>query len=227
MRALASVASRGVSTHLVRAAAAALALAGCAHTADDQLTAVEHRTAAEEHKAKGERAAAEYEPGLDVKVPARGPFIDSPNGGLTTYNPTADRLIEADREMRRASEHLAAARRLEAFEDAACREIPPAERSSCPLLASWISVVRETTTGLEFDLKPTIDGRDTHRRLECHLAWARANGFERPSCPLFLPGLKLGLRERGVSTLLFEGDADLARSLHAQARLLFAPDRFR
>lgn len=199
----------------------------CAHPAKESLTAIEHRNEAELHKAASERVASQYEPGLNVKAPGRGPFVDSPGSGLSTYNPTAAYLLDADRELRKAAEHLAQARQLESFADVACREIPPAERAACPFLASSVTLVREVPTGLELELKPTVDARDTHRRLSCHLAWAQANGFERPSCPLFFKGLKLAVREGPVNALLFDGETpEVAAALRAQARLLFRPERF-
>lgn len=198
----------------------------CAHSDQKSLTAIEHRNEAELHKAASERAAAKYDPGSSVKAPGRGPFVDGPNG-LSTYNPTAAYLEDADRELRKAAEHLAQARALERFADLACREIPPAERAACPFLASSVTLVREVPSGLELELKPTVDARDTHRRLNCHLAWAQANGFERPSCPLFFKGLTLAVREGPVNVLLFDGDTpEVANVLRAQARLLFRAERF-
>ena len=82
--------------------------------------------------------------------------------------------------------------------------------------------VRNTPAGLELALKPTVDAGDTYRRLSCHLAYAEAQGFLRPSCPLFVKGLSIELREPDV--LVFTGATkEIAKQLQDEARRIFAP----
>ena len=128
--------------------------------------------------------------------------------GGAASEPRAANLTVADSEMRRAAEHLAAAKDLERFEDQACAQIPPAERAACPLLASQVERVRETPTGIELVLKAHVDGRDTHRRLDCHLAFARASGFAKPSCPLFVQGMSIRLQGEKVIEMSCKGVVD-------------------
>jgi hypothetical protein len=201
---------------------AALCLS-CSHTRPAELTAAEHRAEAAEHLDNARREAAQYDPGQTARSDGRPSYVNAPADWTTTYNPTADHLAAADTEMRKAAEHVAAARRLELFEAKACRDIPPAERSACPLLASWVTAVRDTRSGVELTLKPGIDGPDTHRRLDCHLAYAEANGFAKPSCPLFVSGMTIRLRDSRV--LVLSGDTpEIARALQQQARRIFAPE---
>jgi hypothetical protein len=196
----------------------------CSHTRPEEMTVERHLAEARAHEEYARRQEQRYNPGLDVVIPGSArTYGETDQDVRWSFNPTKERLDTADREMRSAAEHLAAARQLETFESNACKDIPPAERSACPLLASWVTQVRDTKTGIELQLKPTIDAPDTHRRLTCHLAYAQANGFERPSCPLFINGIKISLRDRGV--LVFTGETPvIAKELQDQARRIFAPE---
>ncbi|MBK7857840.1 MAG: hypothetical protein IPJ65_04275 [Archangiaceae bacterium] len=206
--------------------AAAVLAVSCSHSRPEEMSAAEHRAEARVHQENARREAGQYNPGLTVQGPMAPRRYGDPAGNesLFEYNPTAKHLETADREMRRAADHLAAARSLEAFEAGACRDLAPAERSACPLLASWVTTVRDTRLGIELELKPEVDAADTHRRLDCHLAYAEAKGFERPSCPLFVKGMSIRLRNQRV--LVFSGETpQVAKELQEQARRIFAPER--
>jgi hypothetical protein len=195
-------------------------LAGCAHT--DPLSAGEHRNEANIHASRAARDQV-----LSTQDPARLHPLDElsrPPGmepaGVFAYSPVQDRARDADQELREAASHLDAARRIEAFEDAACRDIPKAERAACPLLASSVATVKHTPTGFQLVLKDAVDAAETHRRLSCHLAFAASSGFDRPTCPLFVKGLHLD--RVGKETIAFEGDTPLtAAELQTQARRVF------
>jgi hypothetical protein len=191
----------------------------CAHTRPSEMTAAEHRAEASSHEQKAKTHQEQFQPWQTLRIPSRGPFIDSPAEGTTLYNPTAQHLEAADLEMRGAAAHLAAAKTLETFEDVACQEIPRAQRAACPLLASSATEVRLTTYGVQLSLKPTVDATDINRRLNCHLAYANANGFGQPSCPLFVKGVTIRLR--GLNLLEFSGNQATGPELHRQARHLF------
>src|SRR4051794_26213377 len=119
--------------------------------------------------------------------------------------------------MRAAADHLRAARRIEAFEDARCQDIAPAVRSACPLLASAVTKVTEMPRGVVLYLKPEVDAVDTHRRLDCHLAYAQSQGFERPSYSLFVKGMTLSLELAPAHTLnLFADEPKVAEEIKAQ-----------
>lgn len=197
----------------------ALFLLGCAHTRPEELTADEHRAEADRHAARAKEEESQFREGQSVRFPSRTPFSE-PGGEWVAYNPTEHHLDRADRELRSAAQHLAAANRLETFEDAACKQIPRAERAACPLLASWVTQVQETREGLRLVLKGNVDGEDVNRRLNCHLAYAYASGFDRPSCPLFVKGMKIRLAKEGLLEMTAE-DPEVARKLRAEARRLF------
>src|SRR6185436_18367623 len=97
--------------------AAALIVTGCSHAKDEHLTAAEHRQMAELHEAKADAERAQFDPSKTREAVTRSPFGDIPDTAVTPYNPTAEHLNTADREMRRAAQHSKAAAQLEAFED--------------------------------------------------------------------------------------------------------------
>jgi hypothetical protein len=201
-----------------RTFAALLWLAGCAHTHPEEMTADEHRAEARAHSDKAKQEQAQYQDGRTVRFPSRTPFGEP--GDWAWYNPTEHHLNRADSELRKSAAHSAAAQALESFEDAACQQIPRAERAACPLLASWVSQIQETRTGLRLVLKGNVDSADVNRRLNCHLAYARASGFDRPSCPLFMKGMAIAVEQAGVLAVTGE-DAEVARKLQVEARKIF------
>ncbi len=181
------------------------------------MTAAEHRNEAAIHEA---RASSEREKVGADEFPQRGAMINEPLV-FANFSPTADHQQRADRELQEAAAHLGAARRLEAFEAEACRGLPPAERSACPLLGSSVTLVESTKQGFVLTLLPTIDAAQTYRRLSCHLAFAQAMGFEQPTCPLFVKGTSL--RRVGGHGLAFDGDfPEVGVALRAQAKRIFA-----
>jgi hypothetical protein len=106
------------------------------------------------------------------------------------------------------------------FENEACTGLSDGERSSCPLFASSVSRVQSTPKGFLMTMKPTADAPQTFQRLRCHLAYANASGFDRPSCPLFLKGTTL--RRVDDSGIAFDGDSEaVAIALRATARKVF------
>lgn len=202
-----------------RAPLFAALLFGCAHSTPEEMTAAEHRAEALRHAERSKQEEAMYQPGADVRYPSRTPFSE-PGGDWVAYNPAEHHLDRADRELRAAAAHAAAATKLEAFEDEACRAIPPAARAACPLLASWVTQVQETGDGLRLVLKGSVDGEATTRQLNCHLAYAYASGFDRPSCPLFVKGMEIRLAQPGVIEMTAR-DRGVVQKLKAEARRIF------
>jgi hypothetical protein len=192
---------------------------GCAHTTPEEMTIEEHRAEASRHQLKANEEESKYVDGQMVRGPARTPFVE-PGGDWQTYNPTQHHLDAADREMRQAASHLAAANQLESFENNSCKDIPPSARAACPLLASAVTQVQEMRSGVRLVLKPTVDAVDTNRRLNCHLAYAYASGFDRPSCPLFIKGMTIRLVEKDVLELS-ASDTAVARKIQTEARRIF------
>jgi hypothetical protein len=200
-----------------------LAGAGCAHVDAKSETVAEHRNDAALHAQLGREERAQYDPSSPQRAAPRLPGTDpfgQPGVSVGVYNPSAEHLREADREFQEANEHLVAARSLIAFEHKACEGLSVGERSSCPLFAQTISLIELTPTGFHLEFQTQVDVDQTWRRLSCHLAYAEATGFDRPSCPLFIKGTTLArVGARGIS---FSGDEQgVTQALQAQARRLF------
>ena len=169
----------------------------CAHLEDAGPTVEEHR----------KEAAVLLE---KVQVDAR----------FDSYELDDQQARVADRELIDASAHLTAAKSLESFEDNACVGVSTAERSSCPLFASSVRRVEWAKDGFRLTFKQPSEAARTFPRLRCHLAYAISNGFDRPSCPLFIPGTSL--RREGDEGITFAGDsAAVASALRVQARRVF------
>jgi hypothetical protein len=155
----------------------------------DDLSAAGHRA----------EAAREYELAAEASRPKPGPpeptVVDRPSGA-TVYQPRSDDPAELDRE--RAARHRAHARaheeaaaELERFEAQECKGLLPAERFACPLLGP-VSAVTDVPHGVRIRLSHPEAAPVVLARMRCHLAFARARGFERvATCPLYLRGLRL------------------------------------
>ncbi|MDP3501158.1 MAG: hypothetical protein Q8S33_12515 [Myxococcales bacterium] len=196
----------------------------CTHVRAKDSTVAEHQNEAAIHQARAREERAKFDPTEVRRVPPRSPIMLGPETGAgaiaESYNPTSGHLAAADRELREANAHLAAAKTLTTFENEACAGLSEGERSSCPLLASSVSRVQSTKRGFVMTLKPEVDPQQTYRMLSCHLAYAVASGFDRPSCPLFLEGTMLA--RVGDDGIGFVGDTDaVAVALRASARRVF------
>lgn len=85
-----------------------------------------------------------------------------------------------------------------AFTGEACRGIPPGSRSACPLLIAP-SGVKPTEGGFLLRLAPWADVAELVALMRCHQAFAAATGYSKmPFCPLYVPGLSVERRGRGV-----------------------------
>jgi hypothetical protein len=202
----------------------ALVVTACSHGDDKHLTASEHRELAELHEARADAERAQFDPSQTRETVTRSPFVDLPDSVGAPYNPTAEHLASADRELRRAAQHSRAAEKLEAFEAAACRAVPKEQRLACPLLASQVASVQNDQKGVQLVIKDGADAAQIEQRLQCHLAYAQTTGFDRPACPLFVQGLKI--ERAGPNVIAFHGDtAEVARQLQQQARRIFVGEQ--
>jgi hypothetical protein len=197
-----------------------LMLASCAHAPATDLTVDEHRHEVLVHEERAQAERAQFDPSAALRPEARGELGPSGLPGLGWYNPTEEHLRAADRELQAANDHAVAANSLLAFEHQACKAMSAAERTSCPLFASKVSLIELVTKGFILTFQTQVDVGAMYQRLNCHLAFAEATGFDRPSCPLFMKGTSI---ERVNSrSIAFTGDSEeAAAALHNQARRLF------
>lgn len=196
----------------------------CSHVNSEGKTVEENRNEAALHLEKAREERDRYDPSKLMRPAPRGPGsasfgkVDAP---FESYEPSDAHLQAADRELIEANAHLAAARSLEAFEDQACGGLSAAQRSACPLFASSVRRVEWAKDGFKLLFKQASEAAQTYPRLRCHLAYAMANGFDRPSCPLFVKGTTL--RQEGADGIVFAGDSvEVARALRVQAQRIFS-----
>jgi hypothetical protein len=186
------------------------------------MTAAEHRNEAVLHQRAAEERRQEAAAANPRAVPSPV-FNPGYEWNAYVYAPASQHMVAADREMQQAADHLRAARALENFEDKRCASIPKAERAACPLLASSVSEVAEVENGVRLLFKPSVDVVDTYRRLDCHLAYSMAQGFVRPSCPLFVKGMNVALSndKQPAFIEMASKDGKVANELKEQARKIF------
>ncbi len=201
------------------AAALLFVAGGCAHK---EMTGEDHRQAAAADLAASDRAKAKFDP--DQQAVAITPGTAAFKDDLTTpprfYNPSTANLVEADRKMASAYKHLEAARKLESYEDTACAGLSVAQRTSCPLIAPHLDRIEEGSRGVVLHIKSADKAKELAGQLSCHLAFSRANNFERAPCPLFIKGVAITLT--GEKTIeVASGDAKVAREVQFEARKMF------
>lgn len=205
---------------MTRALLAVFFVTACSHADDKRLTAVEHRELAAIHEAKAEVEQKQFDPLLTTELGRRSPFGNLPDSVVSEYNPTADHLVAADRELRRAAEHSKEAAKLEAFEDVTCQQLPKEQRAACPLLASQVALVQNDRRGVRLTIKQSADAVDIEKRLQCHLAYAKSIGFDRPTCPLFVKGMSI--KNIAPHVIALHGDSpEVSKTLQEQARRIF------
>ncbi len=120
-----------------------------------------------------------------------------------------------------AAIHQAAARaELAQYDPTQTRRVPPRSAmvgadAVTDTLGQGYNPTREHLLKADAEMKEA-----TFQRLRCHLAYAVATGFDRPSCPLFLKGTTL--RRVDDSGIAFDGDSEaVAIALRATARRVF------
>ena len=194
-----------------------LMLASCSHVQDE--TVAQHQNDAQLHLEKAREEQGKVDNSDMMRAAPRAPGIGLVGGDVPfePYNPSEAHVAAADAELRLANEHFAAAKQLMVFEDKACAGMSTAERSSCPLFASSVNHVTWIKDGFRLNFTRAEEMPPTYRRLSCHLAFASASGFDRPSCPLFMKGTSL--RKEGADGIEFAGDsAEVADALRSEER---------
>jgi hypothetical protein len=192
---------------------AAFSLTACAHSYDS-MTVEQHRA---EARRREEFAQEEQEATLPV-------ILDTSDTPIPSWNPTAQHLEAAAANHRKAEEHLQAAAQLEKFENAACRGLTWPQREACPLFIGQVERIDESSSGITLHFRGDIDPKTIFAQMQCHLAFAKARGFDQPSCPLYVNGVSISMS--GDKAVVFTGSTPQAvRTLHQQARILFAPSQ--
>lgn len=203
----------------ISSASALLLGLSCAHRPGD-LTAAEHRNEAAIHHAKANQELSKYEPASRRERP--GPFANEMTTNLWEFDAPEPHLAAADRHRRQAHEHLKAAQTLEVFEDRACEGLSTEQRAACPLITPSLSSVQELEHGVRLLFKPTAPTELLIKEMRCHLAYAKAQGFEHPSCPLYLKGVELKANAHGVDVV--SANSQQAQEIRSEAKVMFGRD---
>jgi hypothetical protein len=173
----------------------------------DDMSAARHRQEASRERLAAEADYQRFRP--TARAGLSGPLagsIDTPGLHpleLFPFNPTERALGDAERHLRHAREHEAAAAELERFEADACADFGPHTRAACPVLGPAVRV-EDRADGVRFHFGDEGTAQAMAALMRCHLAFARARGFERAGdCPLY---------QRGVAIAVAGGDAVDVRS---------------
>ncbi len=194
----------------------------CAHVEPSENTIAEHRNEALIHQEKSAEERAAVGTSGSRRPAPRAPSLTMfgmPEAAIDSYNPTDRHLEQADLELKRANEHLAAAKELATFEAEACDGLSQAQRSACPLLPSSVGRVDTIHSGIRLTFRDATRGEETYHRLRCHLAYSEAHGFGETACPMFVKGVSL--HRVGTDALEFRGNTDaVAQAIQNQSRKL-------
>lgn len=201
-----------------------LAVAACVGVVDacsggdvklDDHSANGHRREAAGERAMAKSEAAQYDPSAEQvqQVQAGGQQIPDVNTPiLVTVNPTEAHLVAAEAHKRHAEQHENAAKKLIAFENAACKKVPTEDKLACPTL-------------LHDTMQPLANGLRMHTgstrmpkmlaTMQCHLAFARANGYADDAlCPFAIKGVTADLSPDQTSIDLTSKDPAAIAALH-------------
>jgi hypothetical protein len=181
----------------------------------DDMSAQRHRQEAEHEYAVAAQEMSQYDPRANgLILPTENEY---PNYyPIAIFNPTEKHLTAAEAHARHAREHEAAAAALERFEDEECKGIAPEVRASCPLLLD-VTDLADVPGGARVRFTPETPVGVVAGRMRCHLAYARAHGFEDAAdCPLYVRGVSVERSPDGAGIDLVSDDPTVA----ARIRLL-------
>lgn len=193
----------------------------------EELSAAAHRQEAANERARAEDAFARFQPTARASMPG-GPVgtTDAPRLyplDLYPYNPTDRALADAERHLRHAREHEAAATALEGFEEAECRELSPKARAACPVLGP-VAAIADRADGVHITFADGANVEATVAHMRCHLAFARARGWQDAGdCPLYMRGVEIAQSPDNKGIDVTSRDAAVAREIQVRSRLVSSP----
>ncbi len=211
--------------HLKTICAAALSaswlwLAGCGapYVRPDDMSAANHRQAAERES----RLAREQVASRSPTSPARPRAVDAAGQdyrhSVPIYTPLEGPLAAAEAHRQHARDHARAADFLERFEATACRAVPPSSRAACPLLGP-LTDVDDISGGVRARFKAGTPVDSVVAQMRCHYAYARARAFDvAASCPLYMPGIDIRRGDDPMTVDIVSRTADTATKIRARSR---------
>ncbi|MGZ3406234.1 MAG: hypothetical protein ACXVAN_07295 [Polyangia bacterium] len=193
----------------------------------EDMSAAAHREEAARERSRAEDAYARWQPGSRVPLPgAPAGSTDAPRMypiDLYPYNPTDRALRDAERHVRHAREHEAAAVALEGFEDNECRDFAPKARAACPLLGP-VMAIEDRANGVHFVLPSGAQVEAIVAHMRCHLAFARARAFaDAGDCPLYMRGVEIAASADGHGIDVTSRDSAVVNDIQVKSRLSSTP----
>jgi hypothetical protein len=181
----------------------------------NSMSVEEHRTAAANDEAQALKSRQDYDPDATT-TRGGGPMISE-----VYVNPTDGKLENARLLERHAAQHRASAAALEAFEDAQCQGVPPAQRDACPFLGGQVARVEDIPGGVKLVMAPGQDPQVLWRIIACHAAFGRADHkTDVDGCAPYVPMVTVLLSADGhgveLKTTTTANIAELRRRATAQ-----------
>ncbi len=201
----------------VGAASLVILACACAHTEPGAMTVEEHRNAAAFETAQAQKEREVYEPIANREQ--HGPLASQLSSDLWVHDAPEQHLAAADAHQRHAHEHLRAAQTLERFEDSACRGVSTAARAACPMFTASLDRVEGIEGGVRLVLKTSAPAEGILAQMRCHLAYAQAQGFSKPTCPLYLKGAVVTAKSGAIDVV--SPEAAVAARIRAEAQVMF------
>jgi len=195
-----------------------LGCGGAQGTEPQDMSAADHRAAADAHDEAAAGHDAQYDPeAVDTRLPT-----GAAGGGQLydwaeeVYNPTASHSTAAREHDDVAAQHRRAAATLEAFERQQCASFPPSTRALCPLLGQLASA-DDVDGGVRLVFREGVNSDAAHQHVACHVAFAGTQGREgMDHCPMYVPGARVERGEDGA-TLLVTDEAGAVSDLRHRA----------
>lgn len=169
----------------------------------EDMTAAEHRAAAEREARAAARAASQPE---KYRYPR------------SVYAPGEEPLPEAYDHLAHSQRHLAVAQALEAFESEECAGFPPRTRAACPLLSGVVEI-EDIPTGVRVRMAPRVRVDAVVAHMRCHYAYASAHAFaDAVSCPLYIRDIEIKASDDKAGIEITAHSEAGARQVRAHAR---------
>lgn len=169
----------------------------------EDMTAAEHRAAAERESEAAARAASQPE---KYRYPR------------SVYAPSDEPLLEANQHLAHSQRHLAEAHALEAFEREECAGFPPRTRVACPLLSPVVAI-DDIPMGVRVRMAPKVRVDAVVAHMRCHYAYASARAFaDAVSCPLYIRNIEIKASDDKAGIEITAPNEAGAREVRAQAR---------
>lgn len=164
----------------------------------------------EDMSAKAHEEAAAKEAEMAQELAAKAASEEQASVGLNaSASPAEAAEQQAERHLKHAQDHLAAAEALGSAKEEACRSLPTGAQESCPLLGPVV-MTEPTTNGALIAVRQGTNVKLLIAEIRCHIAVANVEGRQGMShCPLYVPGVEVRQVAPTVIELTTTGKANI------------------